>query len=64
MQRKLKRHGTNREEKEMEPTILVIIVSILAIIFWHKKIDSETTWIYGTYVATIVILYLFAVIDI
>ena len=55
---------TNREEEGMEPTNLVIIVPVLAIIFWHKEIDSETTWIYGTYVATIVILYLFAVIDI
>lgn len=48
----------------MIPTITVIIVSILVIIFWHKKIDSETTWVYGIYVVIIVILYLFAVINI
>lgn len=48
----------------MIPTITVIIASILAITFWHKKIDSETTWVYGIYVVIIVILYLFAVINI
>ena len=53
-----------QEEETMIPTIVVIIVSILVIIFWHKKIDCETTWLYAIYVCIIVILYLFAVINI
>jgi len=48
----------------MLPTILVIISSILAIIFWHKKINPGTSWIYAIYVLIIVILYLSAVINI
>lgn len=46
----------------MIPTITVIIVAILAIIFWDKKINPETTWIYAVYVLSIVIIYLIAVI--
>ncbi len=45
----------------MKPTILVVIVAIMSIIFWHKKINPDTTWIYAIYVLTIVIIYLFAV---
>lgn len=33
--------------------ILVIIVAIVCIIFWHKKINPETTWIYAIYVIVI-----------
>lgn len=45
-------------------TILLIIISIIAIIFWHKKIDRKTSWIYAIYAITIIILYSFAVINI
>lgn len=45
----------------MEPTILVTIVAILSIMFWYKKINPDTTWIYAIYVLIIVIIYLFAV---
>lgn len=48
----------------MLPTILVIIASIFAIIFWHKKINPETSWIYSIYVLIVVILYLSVVINI
>jgi len=47
----------------MLPIFLVIIASILAIIFWHKKINPETSWIYSIYVLIIVILYLSVAIN-
>jgi len=34
----------------MIPMLTVIIVSILCVIFWYIKIDSETVGIYGIYV--------------
>ena len=45
----------------MNPTIFVIITAILSVMFWHKKINPDTTWIYAIYVLMIVIIYLFAV---
>lgn len=45
----------------MVAIITVVIVSILAVIFWYKKINPETTWIYGIYVLSIVIIFLIAV---
>lgn len=41
-------------------SIIVIIIAILAVIFWQEKINPETTWIYAIYVTFIVISYLFA----
>lgn len=46
----------------MIPTIIVVIIAILSVIFWHKKINPETTWIYTVYVIGVVIIYLFAAI--
>ena len=42
-------------------TLTVIIVAMLSIILWHKKINPETSWIYGGYVLIIVTISLFAV---
>lgn len=39
--------------------IILILVGIVSLIYWHKKIDSETTWIYGIYVITQLIFSLF-----
>ena len=41
---------------------VITIIAIICLIFWHKKVDSETTWIYGIYVAIILILFLFVLI--
>lgn len=30
--------------------VIMVLISTSAIIYWHKKIDSDTTWIYGIYV--------------
>lgn len=38
---------------------ILVIVGIISLIYWDKKIDSETTWIYGIYVTIILILSLF-----
>lgn len=38
---------------------ILVIVGIVSLIYWDKKIDSETTWIYGIYVTIILILSLF-----
>jgi hypothetical protein len=45
----------------MLATVVVIIGAILAIIFWYKKINPETSWIYVMYVISIVIIYLIVV---
>ena len=42
--------------------LILIIAGILSLIWWHKKIDSETTWIYGIYIIVILIFSLFALI--
>lgn len=39
-------------------SLTVIIVAILSIILWHKKINPETSWIYMGYVLIIVTIYL------
>ena len=44
-------------------TLIVSIVGIIVLIQWHKKIDSETTWIYGIYVGIWIILLLFLLIS-
>lgn len=44
------------------PISLVIIIAIISVIFWNKKINPEVTWIYSIYVVTIITLYLSAVI--
>ncbi len=48
----------------MLPIMTVIIASIVSVIFWYKKIDSKTMWIYGIYVVIINIICLFAMINI
>ena len=42
--------------------IILTITGIVCIILWHKKIDSDTTWIYGIYVALVIISLIFALI--
>jgi len=43
---------------------IILIVSIICLIFWHIKIDSETTWIYGIYLVFVNIIFsLFALIN-
>ncbi len=42
--------------------VVLMIVGIIALIFWHKKIDSNTTWIYGIYILIQLILFLFVLI--
>lgn len=39
--------------------IILIIVGIASVIYWHKKIDSDTTLIYGIYVVIQLIFSLF-----
>lgn len=41
---------------------IMIVVGILSLIYWHKKIDSRTTWIYGIYIVLNLILLLFVLI--
>lgn len=41
---------------------ILIIVGIISIIYWYKKVDSETTWLYGIYVIIQLILWLFVLI--
>lgn len=41
----------------MIQTIILIIVAILLIIFWYKKINPEATWIYTVYCIGIVIMF-------
>lgn len=47
----------------MVPMLLVITASILCVIFWYKKIDSETVGIYGIYVIVINIICLIGMIE-
>ena len=37
------------------------IVSIIIIIFWQKKINPDTTWIYAIYLILILILLSFLI---
>ena len=40
----------------------ITIVGIISLIYWHRKIDSETTWAYGIYIGLNIILSLFVLI--
>ncbi len=42
--------------------VIISIIGTIALVIWHKKIDSETTWIYGIYVGMNIILSLFVLI--
>lgn len=39
--------------------VFLSIVGVICLIYWHKKIDSKTTWIYGIYIVIQLILWLF-----
>lgn len=41
---------------------IITIVGISVLIYWHKKIDRKTTWIYAVYVILNIILSLFVLI--
>lgn len=36
--------------------LIITIIGIIFLIKWSKEIDSETTWIYGIYVVSHIIL--------
>lgn len=42
--------------------MIITVVGIITFVDWHKKIDSDTSWIYGIYVLLNIILSLFALI--
>lgn len=42
---------------------IIFVAGIISLIFWHKKIDSKTTWIYGIYISIIFIVSLFVLIE-
>lgn len=44
--------------------LILTIVGVISLIYWHKKIDSKTTWLYGIYVVLNLILSLFVLIGI
>ena len=44
-------------------SLIFLIVGILSLVYWHKKIDSESTWIYGIYVIIQIILWIFVLIN-
>lgn len=41
---------------------LLIVAGIISLIFWHKKIDPKSTWIYGIYILIQLIFWLFVLI--
>lgn len=41
---------------------ILVIAGIICLTYWHKKIDSETTWIYGIYIVIQLIVFLFVLI--
>lgn len=43
--------------------IILGIVGIISLILWYKKIDPNTTWIYGVYIGIILIFWLFVSIN-
>ena len=43
-------------------TFILTVAGIIALIYWHKKVDSETTWIYGIYVVIQIISFLIVLI--
>ncbi len=42
--------------------MIITVVGIAVLIYWHKKIDHETTWIYAVYVLLNIILSIFVLI--
>lgn len=50
--------------KDVVTMAILTILGVICIIFWHKKIDSDTTYFYGIYVIAILIFSLFALIKI
>lgn len=42
--------------------VILIITGIVSLIYWYKKIDRETTWVYAVYVGIILIFSLFVLI--
>lgn len=44
--------------------LILTIVGVISLIYWHKKIDSETTWLYGIYVVLNLIFSLFVLIGV
>ncbi len=42
--------------------VIITVVGIVVLIYWHKKIDYETTWIYAVYILLNIILSLFVLI--
>lgn len=48
----------------MLPAVVLIIISILSLMFWYKKIDCKTTWVYAIYVVLINIICLSVMIKI
>lgn len=50
--------------KDVVTMAILTILGVICIIFWHKKIDSDTTYVYGIYVIAILIFSLFALIKI
>lgn len=41
---------------------ILIITGTISLIYWHIKIDSETTWAYGIYIVIQLIFSLFVLI--
>ena len=37
-------------------SIVLAVGGIIAIIFWYKKINPDTTWIYAIYVINIILM--------
>ena len=42
--------------------MIITVVGIAVLIYWHKKIDRKTTWVYAVYIGIILILSLFVLI--
>lgn len=42
---------------------ILIIAGIISLTGWYKEVDRKTTWIYAVYIAIILILSLFALIE-
>ena len=42
---------------------ILIIAGIISLIGWHKEVDRKTTWVYAVYIVIILILSLFALIE-
>lgn len=43
-------------------TLIITVVGIICLVKWHKKIDSEVTWVYGIYIILQIILSVFVLI--